>query len=195
MNRLPIILSISALVISCTCVLADTVRHGGAAHSPSPSPSLSPYSDFSGRDIKALSAEQIEDYQAGRGMGMALAAELNQYPGPRHVLDLAGQLQLNPQQQQQTRQLFEQMQAQAKVLGRQIIEGEGELDRMFADRSIDSETLSAKLAAIARQQGELRNVHLATHLKMREILTPHQIHLYAQLRGYGSGGHQHGTHH
>lgn len=187
MNTLQKILSISVLAITGAGVFADTAQHGGAARSP--------YTGYTERGIKALSAEQIDDYMAGRGMGMALAAELNQYPGPRHVLDLAEQLQLNPQQQKDTQQLFEQMQAQAVVLGRQIVGQEGELDRLFAEQSIDTATLSAKLAAIAALQGELRNVHLSTHLKMREILTPHQIHTYAQLRGYGDSGHQHEVHH
>jgi len=37
----------------------------------------------------ALSVEQIEQYRAGAGMGYAKAAELNRYPGPMHVLELA----------------------------------------------------------------------------------------------------------
>jgi hypothetical protein len=34
------------------------------------------------RDIKTLSNQQIADLRAGRGMGLALAAELNGYAGP-----------------------------------------------------------------------------------------------------------------
>ena len=48
------------------------------------------YAGLQDREIKALSSQQIGDLREGRGMGMALAAELNNYPGPRHVLDLAG---------------------------------------------------------------------------------------------------------
>jgi hypothetical protein len=47
----------------------------------------SPYADLKGREIKALSPEELAQYEAGEGMGLALAAELNRYPGPRHVLD------------------------------------------------------------------------------------------------------------
>jgi hypothetical protein len=32
------------------------------------------------RSIKALSDQQVSDLRAGRGMGLALAAELNGYP-------------------------------------------------------------------------------------------------------------------
>jgi hypothetical protein len=47
-----------------------------------------PYAGMQARAIKALSAEQIADLKAGRGLSLALAAELNGYPGPRHVLEL-----------------------------------------------------------------------------------------------------------
>src|SRR5262249_20157560 len=38
------------------------------------------------RAIKALSEEDIAPLLNGEGMGMAKAAELNGYPGPKHVL-------------------------------------------------------------------------------------------------------------
>ena len=34
---------------------------------------------------------EISDYLSGKGMGLAKAAELNGYPGPAHVLELAEQ--------------------------------------------------------------------------------------------------------
>jgi hypothetical protein len=53
-----------------------------------------PYAGMQTRSIKALSEKQVADLGAGRGMGLALAAELNGYPGPSHVLELADQLVL-----------------------------------------------------------------------------------------------------
>jgi hypothetical protein len=76
-----------------------------------------PYAGWQEREIKALSAEQIDDLRNGRGMGLALAAELNGYPGPRHVLDLAGQLDLTAEQRAEAQRLLDEMQAQAIVLG------------------------------------------------------------------------------
>jgi hypothetical protein len=58
----------------------------------------SPYAGMQTRPIKALSAEQVADLKAGRGMGLAMAAELNGYPGPAHVLELADKLDLSDQQ-------------------------------------------------------------------------------------------------
>ena len=40
-----------------------------------------PYAGMQTRSIKALSDQQVADLGAGRGMGLAMAAELNGYPG------------------------------------------------------------------------------------------------------------------
>jgi Spy/CpxP family protein refolding chaperone len=152
-----------------------------------------PYAGWQDRAIKALSAEQIDDLQEGRGMGLALPAELNGYPGPRHVLELAGQLELTATQQAQAQRLFEQMQAQAIVLGEQVLESEAALDRLFATGApSDAETVAAAVE-VGRLQGALRGHHLRYHLAMREVLSPHQVMRYQQLRGYAAGGgHGHG---
>ena len=46
-----------------------------------------PYAGHQDRAIKALSAEEIEQYLSGSGMGFAKPAELNGYPGPMHVIE------------------------------------------------------------------------------------------------------------
>ena len=51
-----------------------------------------PYAGLQARQIKSLSEQQVADLKAGRGMGMALAAELNGYPGPAHVLRMSRSL-------------------------------------------------------------------------------------------------------
>jgi hypothetical protein len=48
------------------------------------------------RAVKGLSAQQIADLRAGKGMGLALSAELNGYPEPMHVLEHAEALKLTP---------------------------------------------------------------------------------------------------
>jgi hypothetical protein len=58
----------------------------------------SPYAGMQTRPVKALSEQQVSDLRAGRGMGLALAAELNGYPGPMHVLELADRLDLSADQ-------------------------------------------------------------------------------------------------
>ncbi|WP_112664040.1 hypothetical protein [Microvirga flavescens] len=44
-------------------------------------PAASSYAGLETRAVKALSDQQVADLRAGRGMGYALAAELNGYPG------------------------------------------------------------------------------------------------------------------
>src|SRR5712692_2276537 len=75
-----------------------------------------PYAGMQTRPIKALSEQQMADLAAGRGMGMALAAELNGYPGPVHVLELADKLNLSPDQRAGIQRLFDSMKAEAVPL-------------------------------------------------------------------------------
>jgi Spy/CpxP family protein refolding chaperone len=153
----------------------------------------SPYAREQARTIKALSAADQEALLAGKGMGLARAAELNGYPGPLHVLELAEPLQLSGAQRQQTQALFERMQARAQALGREIVDAERALDAAFAARSIDADALAAGVQRIASLQGELRAAHLAAHLEQARLLTATQRAAYARLRGYAhdEGAEQH----
>jgi Spy/CpxP family protein refolding chaperone len=146
----------------------------------------SPYAGMKNRGLKALSEQQIEDLRGGRGMGMALAAELNGYPGPAHVLDLASALDLSEAQRGLTQALFEEMQKTAMPLGNEVLAKETELNQAFAASRIDDASLDDILADIGRLQGELRYTHLKYHLAMRGLLTPDQIAAYDRLRGYDS---------
>src|SRR5213082_2691255 len=68
-----------------------------------------PYAGQQSREIKALSPAEIVDLEAGRGMGMAKAAELNHYPGPAHVIELTDRLGLNPEQRAAIEAIFARM--------------------------------------------------------------------------------------
>lgn len=144
----------------------------------------SPYAGAQSRAVKALSDQQMADLRAGRGMGLALAAELNGYPGPLHALELADGLQLSADQRRRLQQLFEAMKAEAIAAGEKLIDAETALDRAFKDRTITAERLAELSAAIGAAQGELRAVHLKFHLATAELLTPDQSQRYASLRGY-----------
>ncbi|MGI8524984.1 MAG: Spy/CpxP family protein refolding chaperone [Pseudolabrys sp.] len=145
----------------------------------------SPYAGMQARPVKALSAEQIADLKAGRGMGRALAAELNGYPGPSHLLELADQLQLSPEQRASISRLFDTMKQEAIPLGEQLLEQESELDRQFAGHGVTPESLKAAISAIAATQASLRETHLKYHLRTGAFLSPHQLQQYSELRGYG----------
>jgi Spy/CpxP family protein refolding chaperone len=150
----------------------------------------SPYMGQESREIKALSPQEISDYLSGKGVGLAKAAELNGYPGPAHVLELAAQLDLTPEQKIKTEVLFKKMQAGAIPLGKDLVEEERALDRLFATRAVNSEGLGQSLARIGRLQGQVRQVHLDAHIEQTTLLTPAQVEKYNWLRGYGMTGEQ-----
>jgi Spy/CpxP family protein refolding chaperone len=144
-----------------------------------------PYAGLQARPLKALSDQQIADLKAGRGMGLALAAELNGYPGPMHVLELASQLGLSDDQRAKVAALFDAMKREAVVLGERLIAAETSLDRQFADKTITASSLGEATRDIATVQGDLRLAHLKYHLATLEVLTPEQAARYSALRGYG----------
>jgi Spy/CpxP family protein refolding chaperone len=150
---------------------------------------VSPYAGLEAREIKALSDTEIASYLAGDGMGLALAAELNGLPGPKHVLELADSLDLTDEQRNRARAIFDAMRAQAAELGRDIIAAERVLDSAFASGGIDRTALDAMTARSAALEGTLRFTHLAAHLDMRGVLTSDQIRRYAALRGYSDPAH------
>ena len=151
--------------------------------------SLSPYIGQEQREIKALSAEEIQGYLSGSGMGLAKVAELHHYPGPRHVLDLAEPLRLSEEQRRQTQTIFETMRTEAMRLGRQFIDKEHHLEMLFAAGTITEAQLEQLVIDLATLHGQLRAAHLRAHLAQRAILTPEQVRRYDELRGYNVSPH------
>ena len=77
-------------------------------------------------------------------MGLALAAELNGYPGPVHVLESADALQLSDMQRSQAKALVETMKAETVPLGARIIAEESALDRLFGEGSVTPASLTGQ---------------------------------------------------
>jgi Spy/CpxP family protein refolding chaperone len=154
----------------------------------------SPYAGQDKRAIKALSEQEIGDYLNGRGMGTSKAAELNHYPGPRHVLDEADKLGLTAQQVAKTRDIHAAMESDAKRIGKEIVQKEMELESLYANQRATADNTRDIVTALARLQADFRLAHLNAHLQMRDILSPHQIAIYDQLRGYGGRDSHAGSH-
>jgi len=151
----------------------------------------SPYAGQEGREIKALSESEIEQLRSGAGMGLAKPAELNGYPGPRHVLELAEELELTPEQRLRVEGIFETMHADAVARGEELIESERQLEESFSRGEVDPGRLRDRLDQIGVVRARLRLAHLAAHLETKAALTPEQTRRYSQLRGYGAHGHGH----
>jgi hypothetical protein len=169
MNRRVLFASFIAILASVATSMAQTT---------------SPYAGQEQRPIKALSDQEIRDLLEARGMGLAKAGELNSYPGPLHVLQLANQLGLTDAQRAATETLYASMRDKAQPIGVKIIEAEKNLDLAFANGSINPTGLQSQISTIAVLQGELRTVHLEVHLMQRSLLTAEQISKYDLLRGY-----------
>ena len=144
----------------------------------------SPYAGQEPSGIAGLSRQELDDLENGAGMGLARAAELRHYPGPKHVLELAAELGLSPAQKMAVQEIHDRMLERAIELGLEIVERERHLDRRFAHRHIDESVLREATEAIAALNGELRFVHLGAHLETRELLSDEQVADYDRLRGY-----------
>lgn len=178
--------------IALACFLGALMLHPARAQPQHPhqhhqAHGSSPHSRYAGmqsRAIKALSDQQVADLRAGKGMSLALPGELNGYPGPLHVLELAEPLKLSAAQRSRTEALFAQMQQEARVAGESVIAAEAALDTLFRDTGVTEASLAAAVASAAQAQGALRETHLRYHVRMMEVLRADQVASYQQLRGY-----------
>ena len=180
-NRFVLVLLASTGLVSLTAC-AQTGEHN---HSVAiPASVASPYAGEQTREIKALSKSDVNNLMGGAGMGFAKAAELNGYPGPMHVLELARPMRLTEEQRVATEKLLKEHKREARELGAQIVALERQLDASFASKSISDPKLAALTNDIVTLQGKLRNAHLQTHLRQTALLQPDQVDAYQSLRGY-----------
>lgn len=170
-------------------VLLLAVLLAGCATPTSPPPAENPYADIPDGAIRGLSAQEVGDLLNGTGMRLALPAELNGYPGPRHALDLARELDLTDEQRSRIEALYASMNAEAKGLGREIVDLQTTLEAGFRNGTMDTARLDELGRSIGDRWTDLRLVHLRAHVAMKGILTPHQVALYGDHRGYGSADH------
>ncbi|MEX1083750.1 MAG: Spy/CpxP family protein refolding chaperone, partial [Xanthobacteraceae bacterium] len=130
----------------------------------------------------------------GRGMSLALAAELNGFPGPLHVLELAESLNLTEAQRATVEELFAKMKAETVPIGERLIVQEADLDHLFASRTVTPASLTASTDAIGATHAALRQAHLKYHLATLEVLTSDQVRHYAELRDYAGPAAHPGRH-
>ena len=96
------LLGLTALLLLLAGVMPSALaqhdhHHRNAAHATPPSmsaaaSSAATYAGQQNRQIKALSAQEQQDWLEGKGMSLAKAAELNRFPGPMHALEHADAL-------------------------------------------------------------------------------------------------------
>lgn len=133
--------------------------------------------------------------KSGSGWGLAKSAELNGLPGPLHVLELQKELDLNESQLKQVQAIWQKMNSEAIKQGARYIQAEKAIERYFQEKRDNTQELKVLLADSAQQLALLRGVHLDAHLKMKPILSQHQVILYKRHRGYDHSSGHHKNHH
>jgi len=139
------------------------------------------------RKIKALSQGEIEGYLTGKGMGLAKSAEINHFPGPKHVMELSQELSLSKFQIEETKRIYEAMKSKAVEFGQLLIKNEEKIEGLFSNGAITPQVLERVLSESAKIKSKLREAHLMAHIEQKAVLTRYQTNLYDTLRGYVDG--------
>ena len=108
------------------------------------------------RAAQACATEFEHVVGAGRGFGMAFAADQNGYPGPMHVLDLKDRLKLSAEQEAKMQHLMHAMFTESKQKSARLLEAEAALRRLFAEGTADDAAVRAAVEAVERAR---RDVH------------------------------------
>lgn len=167
------------------CVLGAISSYAWSQHNGHSS-TETPYAGLQSRLIKSLSQQDIEEIKQGNGWGLALPAELNGLPGPKHLLELKEPLGLSTTQLDQIAGIYKSMREDAVVAGERFLAAESALSHAFENPNLDSNHLRELLREAASARANLRFVHLSRHLQTTKLLTTDQIKHYAVLRGYAS---------
>ncbi len=144
----------------------------------------SPYAGMETAEGTALTPAEIAALRGAEGMRLALPAELNHYPGPRHVLELAEELGLDQEGVALVEAIRTDMATAARAKGEDVIAAERALFELFRSGAATESEVARLTAALARTRGELQAIHLSAHLRTRALLDDAQVRRYDELRGY-----------
>jgi len=168
--------TIALLVALCGVIPVQAQHMHAAGHSH--------YADQQQSHIPSITKDEFDQIRSGAGMGFAKPAELNHYPGPKHVLELADSLGLTEEQTTSIEAIRQNMANQAVALGTEYLHAEHELNELFSGGKATEELVIELTNAVGEKRSALRAAHLVAHLKTRQVLTPEQIEEYDHLRGY-----------
>ena len=145
---------------------------------------MSPYAHAQSAEVPSLSPDEVRELRNGEGMGLARAAELNHFPGPKHLLELATKLGLGTAQIARIEEIHDGMKARAIAKGQAILEAEKHLAGLFASGQPSQAALSRITGHLGVMRGQLQAIHLLAHIEAARELTAEQIEDYDRLRGY-----------
>jgi len=166
----------TALVFVAAWALPSFSQHTHQGHSE--------YADQEQSHIPSLTVDEFRQLEAGGGMGMAKPAELNHYPGPKHVLELADSLGLTEDQRSRVEEIRQRMAARAVELGQEYLHAEHQLNELFSSGSATETLVEEGASKVAKIGAALRSAHLMAHVETADVLSSEQIARYDRLRGY-----------
>ena len=114
--------------------------------------------------------------------GQAQYADVNGFPAPKHLLDLAKELQLSDAQKKSLQTIYVGMRSRALELGKRIIGIEEELHQAFQEGLVSEKSVRDDTEQIGKLRGRLRAVYLNANMKAKDVLTNAQIESYKKLR-------------
>ena len=121
--------------------------------------------------LSALSKEDLKGLRRGHGTpfgDMAKAAELNGFPGPRHVLDLKRN-GLTSKQVSEIEEIYRKMNLLYIKVGAELV-AKAFMDREFKEKRVNSKSLKKMIQSSAVKYSELRYIQLVAHLETAKIL-------------------------
>ena len=169
---------LQALAWTSTLALASMPAAGQHTHT------ASHYAHARSAEIPSLSPDEVRRLRHGEGMGVARAAELNHFPGPKHLLEWAPDLGLGMAQVERIQAIFDKMKAVAVAKGEAILTAESHLSELFASGDPSTDAIRRMTGHIGTLRGELQAVHLLAHVEATRVLTAEQVEAYDRLRGY-----------
>ncbi len=144
----------------------------------------SPYAHTQSAEFATLTPGEVRELRNGEGMGLARAAELNSFPGPRHLLDLKAELELDHAQVARIKAVHAKMKAGAVAKGEAILQAERHLANLFASGRPAAVEMTRITEHLGILRGQLQAIHLLAHIESARELSAAQIENYDRLRGY-----------
>lgn len=112
-------------------------------------------------------------------------AEMNKYPSPKDLLELATTLNLSSVQKSRLIEIRDNTISRAKQLGKEIVQIENELHKAFQARIINEKSCTDDAQQIGRLRGRLRAVFLTSHIRAKAVLNDSQVSMYRKIQGDG----------
>lgn len=151
-------------------LMASAQKGSGPAQPPGDAAKARPLP----RAVSALAAEEIAALKQGSGLSFALAAELNGWPGPDHVLAHEAELRLSADQKARLKGIVDALRRKAIALGAAYISAEERLADAFRSGAAQPVTLARLVRQAEEARADLRLAYLAAHLETAQVLTADQ---------------------